>query len=115
MCIRDRLKYFLTLAATKNYSQAADQCNVSQPALSMAIRKMEEDLDLILIDRKSNPISLTEKGELIATQAVKILEELSVMEKLASELQQDKLNGSITLSAVSYTHLEDALKRWLRH
>jgi LysR family hydrogen peroxide-inducible transcriptional activator len=95
-----QLKYFLALASTKNYSTAAEQCNVSQPALSMAIRKLEDDLDLMLIDRKSNPISLTEKGELIASQAVKILEEMSILEKLASELLLDKLNGSITLSII---------------
>lgn len=95
-----QLKYFLALAATKNYSLAAEQCNVSQPALSMAIRKMEEDLDLILIDRKSNPISLTEKGDVIASQAMKILEEFSVMEKLASDLHLDKLNGSIKFGII---------------
>jgi len=95
-----QLKYFLALASTKNYSTAAEQCNVSQPALSMAIRKMEEELDLILIDRKSNPISLTEKGELIASQAIKILEEISIMGKLASELHLDKLNGSLRLSII---------------
>jgi len=95
-----QLKYFLAVASTKNYSIAAEQCNVSQPALSMAIRKMEEELDLTLIDRKSNPISLTEKGELIASQAIKILEELSIMEQLASELHVDKLNGSLRLSII---------------
>ncbi len=95
-----QLKYFLAIASTKNYSTAAEQCNVSQPALSMAIRKMEEELDLILIDRKSNPISLTEKGELIASQAIKILEEISIMGKLASELHLDKLNGSLRLSII---------------
>jgi LysR family hydrogen peroxide-inducible transcriptional activator len=95
-----QLKYFLALAATKNYSLAADQCNVSQPALSMAIKKLEEDLDLMLINRKSTPVSLTEKGDIIASQAVKILEELSIMEKLASDLHQDKLNGSIRLSII---------------
>jgi LysR family hydrogen peroxide-inducible transcriptional activator len=95
-----QLKYLLALASTKNYSAAAEQCNVSQPALSMAIRKMEEDLDLILIDRKSHPISLTPKGEIIATQAQKILEELSAMEKLASELHLNKLFGSIRLSVI---------------
>lgn len=95
-----QLKYFLAVASTKNYSTAAEQCNVSQPALSMAIRKMEEELDLTLIDRKSNPISLTEKGELIASQAIKILEELSIMEQLAAELHMDKLNGSLRLSII---------------
>jgi LysR family hydrogen peroxide-inducible transcriptional activator len=95
-----QLKYFLALASTKNYSLAAEQCNVSQPALSMAIRKLEEELDLMLIDRKSNPISLTEKGDIIASQAMKILDELSVMEKLASDLHLDKLNGSLRFSII---------------
>ena len=95
-----QLKYFLALVSTKNYTTAAEQCNVSQPALSMAIRKLEEELDLILIDRKSNPISLTEKGELIASQANKILEEIFIMGKLASELHLDKLNGSLKLTVI---------------
>lgn len=95
-----QLKYFLALAATKNYSVAADQCNVSQPALSMAIRKLEEELDLMLIDRKSNPISLTEKGDIIASQAIKIMEELSVLDKLASDLHQNKLSGTLRLSII---------------
>lgn len=95
-----QLKYFLALATTKNYSTAAQQCNVSQPALSMAIRKLEEELDLMLIDRKKNPITLTEKGEIIATQAVKLLDELSVLERMASDLHQDKLNGSLRLSVI---------------
>lgn len=95
-----QLKYFLALAETKNYSAAAEQCNVSQPALSMAIRKMEEDLDLTLIDRKSNPISLTEKGEVLAAQALKVLEEMTIMEKLASDLHEDKLDGTLRVSII---------------
>ncbi len=95
-----QLKYFLALAATKNYSVAAEQCNVSQPALSMAIKKMEDDLDLMLIDRKSNPISLTEKGEVLATQAMKILEEMTILEKLASDLHNDNINGTLRVCII---------------
>ncbi|MFZ1749349.1 MAG: hydrogen peroxide-inducible genes activator [Saprospiraceae bacterium] len=95
-----QLKYFVALASTKNYSAAAEQCNVSQPALSMAIRKLEEELDLMLIDRKSNPIALTEKGEIIATQTIAILEELSVLERLASDLHLDCLKGTLRLSII---------------
>jgi len=47
-----QLKYFLALADTKNYSTAAEQCNVSQPALSMAIRKMEEELVTCKLKRR---------------------------------------------------------------
>jgi LysR family hydrogen peroxide-inducible transcriptional activator len=95
-----QLKYFLALASAKNYSLAAEQCNVSQPALSMAIRKMEEDLDLMLIDRTSTPISLTEKGEIIAAQAMRILDEMQVLEKVASDLHDDRLTGQLKVSII---------------
>ncbi|MBK9737441.1 MAG: LysR family transcriptional regulator [Saprospiraceae bacterium] len=95
-----QLKYFLALANTRNYSAASEQCNVSQPALSMAVRKLEEELDIILIDRKSNPVSLTDKGVIIANQAIKILDELSILEKLSSDLQLDKLEGKLTVSII---------------
>jgi len=95
-----QLRYFLALTTAKNYSLAAEQCNVSQPALSMAIRKMEDDLDLILIDRTSNPITLTEKGEMIAAQAMRILDEMQLLEKLASDLHDDRLTGQLKVSVI---------------
>ncbi len=95
-----QLRYFLSLATAKNYSLAAEQCNVSQPALSMAIRKMEDDLDLVLIDRTSNPITLTEKGEMIAAQAMRILDEMQLLEKLASDLHDDRLTGQLKVSVI---------------
>lgn len=95
-----QLKYLLALAETKSYSSAAAQCNVSQPALSMAIKKMEDDLGLVLIDRTSNPIILTEKGIIIANQAMKIIEEYSILEKTASDLFQNKLSGTLRFSII---------------
>lgn len=95
-----QLRYFLALVTAKNYSLAAEQCNVSQPALSMAIRKMEDDLDLVLIDRTSNPITLTEKGEMIAAQAMRILDEMQLLEKLASDLHDDRLTGQLKVSVI---------------
>jgi LysR family hydrogen peroxide-inducible transcriptional activator len=95
-----QLKYLLALAESKSYSQAASQCNVSQPALSMAIKKMEEDLGLVLIDRTSSPINLTDKGVIIANQAMKILEEYAIMEKTASDLLENRLSGSLRLSII---------------
>lgn len=95
-----QLKYFIALATTRNYSLAAIKSNVSQPALSMAIKKMEDELGIILIDRKSNPLTLTEKGEILASQIIKILEEIQVMEKLASDLHQEDMKGSLKVSII---------------
>ncbi len=95
-----QLKYLLALSETKSYSTAASQCNVSQPALSMAIKKMEDDLGIILINRTSNPISLTEKGAIIAHQSLKIIEEYAILEKTASDLLSNKLSGTLRLSII---------------
>jgi len=95
-----QLKYLLALAETKSYSAAATQCNVSQPALSMAIKKMEEDLGIVLINRTSNPISLTEKGTIIAHQSMKIIDEYGLLEKTASDLFANKLSGTLKLSII---------------
>lgn len=95
-----QLKYLLALADTKSYSAAAAQCNVSQPALSMSIKKMEEDLGIVLINRTSNPITLTEKGIIIASQSMKIIEEYAILEKTASDLFANKLSGTLKLSII---------------
>ena len=72
-----QLKYLLALAASGNYSIAAEACNVSQPALSMAIKKLEDELGFMVVDRKNNPISLTEKGKKIALQANIIIQKMA--------------------------------------
>lgn len=95
-----QLRYLLALVNTRSFSDAAEQCFVSQPALSMAIRKLEEELDIILVDRKSTPISLTEKGEIIVTQVQKIIEDFSFLEKITAELQGLEPKGTLTVSVI---------------
>ena len=58
-----QIKYFLAVAKTLNFTKAADQCAVSQPALSKAIRKLEENLGSNLFDRNSQKVALTEFGQ----------------------------------------------------
>lgn len=95
-----QLKYLLALIRTQSFSEAAIQCFVSQPALSMAIRKLEEELNITLFDRKSSPIVLTEKGEIIASQAQKIIEDFALLEKITAELQSLEPKGTLTLSVI---------------
>ncbi|MEI9987673.1 MAG: LysR family transcriptional regulator [Aliidongia sp.] len=59
------IRYFLALSRTLNFTRAAEQCNVSQPALTRAIRKMEEELGGLLFSRERNNTHLTELGRLI--------------------------------------------------
>ena len=67
------LKDFKTLAALKNFSRAAEECNVSQPAFSRRIRMIEAEVGVELINRQTLPLSLTAAGDVFLVQAEKIL------------------------------------------
>lgn len=64
-----QLEYILAVADTGSFSQAARQCHVTQPTLSMQIQKLEEELGIILFDRTKQPIRPTSVGEEILQQA----------------------------------------------
>src|SRR5712691_1433093 len=60
-----QVKYFLTLAGTLNFTRAAEACNVTQPALTRAIQKLEEELGGLLFRRERNLTHLTELGQVM--------------------------------------------------
>jgi Bacterial regulatory helix-turn-helix protein, lysR family len=57
------LSYFVTLARERHFARAAEACNVAQPTLSAAIRKLEEDLEARLVIRSHHFVGLTPEGE----------------------------------------------------
>jgi LysR family transcriptional regulator, benzoate and cis,cis-muconate-responsive activator of ben and cat genes len=67
------LQYFVVLAEELNFSRAAERLHVAQPALSQQIRSLEERLGAQLVDRGSRPLSLTEAGSYLCTEARQIL------------------------------------------
>lgn len=76
-----KYKIFLSVAENKSISKAAVQLYISQPAVSIAIRKLEENLNTTLFIRKSKGVELTEKGRLLYDSAQKALNILSDTEK----------------------------------
>lgn len=76
-----KYKIFLFVAENKSISKAASQLYISQPAVSIAIRKLEENLNTTLFIRKSKGVELTEKGRLLYDNAKKALNILSDTEK----------------------------------
>ncbi|HMV72324.1 MAG TPA: hydrogen peroxide-inducible genes activator [Pseudomonadales bacterium] len=64
-----QLRYFLALTRHKHFGRAADECNVSQSAFSIAIRELETQLELCLVDRTSKRVTITATGQEIATLA----------------------------------------------
>jgi LysR family hydrogen peroxide-inducible transcriptional activator len=77
------LKYLLALAEEKHFAKAAARCFVSQPTLSIAIKKLEENLEVCIFERENHQILLTPAGNMIIEQAKKILSEAQQMREMA--------------------------------
>jgi LysR family hydrogen peroxide-inducible transcriptional activator len=70
-----QLEYVLSVAKYQNFTEAAKHSFVTQPTLSMQIQKLEEELEIIIFNRKKKPIELTEIGKKIVEQAKLIVSE----------------------------------------
>jgi LysR family hydrogen peroxide-inducible transcriptional activator len=98
MNLRD-FDYFIKLADLKHFGRAADACFVSQPTLSMQIKKLEDELGVTLFERQKKQVILTEAGKELLPYAQSTLNTVSSMKKAAQSLN-NPLSGSITLSAI---------------
>src|SRR5260370_38325219 len=70
-----QLRYFEAVARTRHFGKAAEQCAVTQPALSMQIQELEKTLGVQLMERSRGGVMLTEPGREIAGRATRILTE----------------------------------------
>lgn len=83
-----QLNYIITLEKTRNFTKAANLCNVSQPTLSMQIQKLEEELKVNIFDRTKKPIELSDVGIKIINQAKKILIEFKKMDDVLNDKKE---------------------------
>ena len=83
-----QLNYIITLEKTRNFTKAANLCKVSQPTLSMQIRKLEEELKVNIFDRTKKPIELSDVGIKIINQAKKILIEFKKMDDVLNDKKE---------------------------
>jgi LysR family hydrogen peroxide-inducible transcriptional activator len=79
------LRYIVTLARERHFSRAAERCHVSQPTLSVALKKVETRIGALLFERSSNEVRLTPLGEQVATQAERVLEEAAKLDEIAKK------------------------------
>ena len=94
-----QLEYVVAVADLKHFSKAAEACHISQPTLSQQIRKVEDDLDIVIFDRVKKPIVLTEEGEAILHQARLILREHKRLKELARQ-KSDEISGEFRLGVI---------------
>ncbi len=94
-----QLRYLESLAETRHFGHAAEACAVSQPALSMQIKELEDELHLSLVERRKSGIELTEEGEEIARRARAILASVRDLLDYAKH-QEGVLSGTLKLGAI---------------
>lgn len=81
----NELKYIVALAEQKNFRKASEKCFVSQPTLSVAIKKLEEELEISLFERKKTEVIVTPVGQQIVQIAISILEQTKEIKKIAQD------------------------------
>jgi len=97
-----QLEYLVTLARERHFARAAEVCCVSQPALSAAIRHLEEELGISLVERGQKFVGFTEDGERILGWARQTLAAWDGLKQEAS-LSRTKLSGALRMGAIPTT------------
>lgn len=97
MNLRD-LRYIVAVADLAHFGKAAEQCHVSQPTLSGQVKKLEQQLGVLLFERTNRSVMPTEVGLRIVTLAKQILRDADAIEE-AAQLSQDPLAGNFRLGA----------------
>ena len=93
------LKYIVAVAREKHFGKAAEACFVSQPTLSVAIKKLEEELQLKLFERSANEVTVTPLGLEIIQQAQSVLEQAALIKEIAKR-GKDPLAGALRLGVI---------------
>jgi LysR family hydrogen peroxide-inducible transcriptional activator len=94
-----QLRYLEALAENLHFGRAAEACAVSQPALSMQIKELEEELQVSLVERRKSGVELTEQGEEIVRRARTILASVRDLRDYAKH-QEKVLSGTLRLGAI---------------
>ena len=93
------LRYLVALARERHFGHAAQVCNVSQPTLSAAIKKLEEQLGMPLFERRPREVVVTPQAEPIIAQAQRVLEQADLLEQMAMS-QRDQLGSPLRVGAI---------------
>ncbi|MDJ0807644.1 MAG: hydrogen peroxide-inducible genes activator [Gammaproteobacteria bacterium] len=95
----NELRYIVAVARERHFGRAADTCYVSQPTLSVAVKKLEHELGVGLFERGQGEVSVTPAGEPIVSQAQRVIEEAARIRQLASQ-SKDQLSGPLRVGAI---------------
>lgn len=110
------LRYIVTLASEKHFGRAAEKCFVSQPTLSVAVKKLEEELGVTLFERSKGHIAVTELGQKLVWQSQKVLDQVGVIKDIAQEGKNQlgaplRVGAIYTIGPYLFPHLMPELHR----
>ncbi|MEP7070109.1 MAG: hydrogen peroxide-inducible genes activator [Usitatibacter sp.] len=93
------LRYVVALAQERHFGRASQKCFVTQPTLSLALAKLEDELGVKLFERNKNEVLLTARGHAIVEQARRVLDEVGKIQGIARG-GQDQLAGALRLGVI---------------
>jgi LysR family hydrogen peroxide-inducible transcriptional activator len=93
------LRYVVALAQERHFGRAAQKCFVTQPTLSLALAKLEDELGVKLFERNKNEVLVTPRGQAIVEQARRVLDEVAKIPHIARGAQ-DQLAGALRLGVI---------------
>src|SRR6201988_1906964 len=93
------LKYIVAVAREKHFGRPAEACFVSQPTLSVAIKKLEDELDVKIFERGASEVSVTLLGDEIVRQAQAVLDQASAIKEIAKR-GKDPVAGPLMLGVI---------------
>ncbi|QEQ95382.1 hydrogen peroxide-inducible genes activator [Neptunomonas concharum] len=93
------LRYIVTLAKEQHFGRAAEKCFVSQPTLSIAVKKLEDELGVALFERSKNSVRLTDVGQRVVDQAQNVLRQAETIKDLAQS-GKDQLKSPLRVGAI---------------
>jgi LysR family hydrogen peroxide-inducible transcriptional activator len=94
-----QMQYVVAVDTYRHFATAAEKCFVSQPTLSMQLKKMEDELGLILFDRSRQPVVPTEAGRNVIAQSRLVLQEADKIGRIAMEAK-DEISGEFRLGVI---------------
>ncbi len=93
----NQFRYFLSVARHAGFTQAANELDVSQPALSRSVAKLEVELGQTLFERDSRPLALTELGKSFQQRCIQIL---GLVDQAVAEVADDETRGQVRIGAI---------------
>lgn len=95
----NQLLYSLELSKYGNFKRAAEKLEISQPALSLQVQKLEEEIGFKLFNRSTNPIQITQDGKLFLTKAQEVMTGVKQLQSFTADLK-DNYSGRLTVGII---------------